>query len=56
MQHLFTTHEAAEYVGRSYFSLISWRNNAHHKHFIPFVKIGRTIRYRLCDLEEFLSE
>lgn len=52
-KHLFTTKEAASYLGVSKSFLDRDRCNGAH---IPFVKLGnRAVRYRLSDLESYLT-
>lgn len=46
-------HEAAVYIGCS----VSWlRNNRRSSTTPPFLKVGRNIRYRFVDLDEWLSQ
>lgn len=48
------TDEAARFLGISPASLASWRCTGTVR--IPFVRIGRAIRYRMADLETFLTQ
>lgn len=50
---LLTTEEAAAFLGCKANSLITWRCTRAVR--IPFVKIGRLVRYRRRDLEAFLN-
>ena len=45
---LLTEVEAAKLLNVHFHSLAVWRSNG--KHGIPFVKIGRAVRYRVADL------
>ena len=49
---LLTDHEAAEYLGVSVGTLSVWRSVGRYQ--IPYLKVGRKIRYRQCDLEAWL--
>lgn len=51
---LLTTREAAELLGVKTNTLTIWRNT--DRQHIPYIKIGRAIRYRRSDLVKFLSE
>lgn len=45
--------EAAEILGVKPQTLRDWR---HHKRYgLPFVRVGRLVRYRLADLEKWLE-
>ncbi|WP_408053264.1 helix-turn-helix transcriptional regulator [Streptomyces sp. CMC78] len=48
-----TPGEAAEYMGLSVSTLANWRCRNEGP---PFVKAGRAVRYRLADLDRWLSE
>jgi len=50
---LFTTPQAAEFLGTTPGTLTTWRCTKQVR--IPYVKIGRNIRYRLQDLQSFLT-
>jgi excisionase family DNA binding protein len=51
---LLTTDEAACYLGTTPGTLAVWRcTKAVH---VPFVKVGRLVRYRRRDLEAFLTD
>lgn len=47
-----TAHQAAEYLGLSYAALAEWRMKGVGP---VFSRAGRLIRYRLADLDEYLS-
>ncbi len=46
-----TTKEAAAFLGISEWTLHTWRSTRRVE--IPYLKIGRVVRYRLEDLETF---
>lgn len=47
-----TTPEAAEYLGTRPHTLEVWRTSGRHR--IPFVKVGRLVKYRRADLDAWL--
>jgi len=49
---LLTTEEAAEFLGVSAGTLAVWRCLARYR--LPFVKIGRNVRYDQDDLQSWL--
>ena len=49
---LRTRPEAAEFLGIKVQTLAAWAMTGKH---IPFVKVGRCVRYRQSALEEFLQ-
>ena len=51
---LLTTREAAKLLGVKANTLAIWRNT--DRYHIPYIKIGRAIRYKRSDLVKFLSE
>lgn len=51
---LLTTAEAAEYLGLKINTLERWRSQFPSR--LPFVKIGRTVKYRLEDLQTYISK
>lgn len=51
--NLLTTEEAAEYLGVAQNSLAVWRTT--HRYPIPYVKVGRLVKYRLNDLNTFIE-
>ncbi len=53
MSKLLTTREAAAILNVKENTLAVWRKNK--KHDLPFIKIGRSIRYNESDLENFLA-
>jgi len=52
-KELFSTREAAEYVGARPHTLETWR--ASGRYGIPFVKVGRLVKYRRADLDAWLQ-
>ena len=50
---LLTPKQAAEYLGIKENTLAVWRSTKRYN--LPFIKIGRSIRYRLSDLENFIK-
>ena len=51
---LISTEEAAEILGLEPATLVNWRCTRRYP--LPFVRIGRSIRYRLSDLELFIEK
>ncbi len=49
---LMTAREAAEYLGLRPQTLAIWRCDARH---LPYIKCGRSVRYKLSDLEQFVE-
>jgi predicted DNA-binding transcriptional regulator AlpA len=52
---VFDTREAAKRIGTTAETLAFWRVTKREP-FLPFFRIGRSIRYRLSDIEEFLQQ
>ena len=50
---LLSTREAAEYLGVRVHSLEVWRCNG--RYFIPYVKIGRLVKYKRLDLDAWIA-
>ncbi len=50
---LLTRREAASYLGVSEQTLAIWKCT--HRYNLPCVKIGRLVKYRLSDLDAFIS-
>ncbi len=50
---LLNRREAAEYLGISKQTLAIW--NCTGRHQVPFVKIGRLVKYRKSDLDAFIA-
>lgn len=58
MQHhipspLFSPNEAAEYLGVDPKTLCVWRCTKRYR--LPYVKVGRNVRYRLSDLQAWID-
>lgn len=53
MQKLLSREEVAEMLGISSATLAVWACNKSQP--LPFAKIGRCVRYRLADVEKFVS-
>lgn len=51
---LLTTEEAAKTLGLSPSTLCIWRTTKRYP--LPYVKVGRMVRYRIEDLEAFLTQ
>ena len=50
---LLTRQQAAKYLGVSNSALASWACNK--RYVLPMVKIGRLVKYRIQDLDDFIS-
>jgi excisionase family DNA binding protein len=50
---LLTTHEAAQLLQLGPSTLTTWRSTGRVR--LPFVQIGRAVRYRLSDLRSFID-
>jgi len=50
---LLTTDEAAAYLGVTRHSLEVWRCVGRYS--IPYIKVGRLVKYRKADLDAFLA-
>lgn len=51
---LLTRDQAAEFLGVKIQTLASWATSGRYS--LPFIKVGRCVKYRLIDLEKFLAE
>lgn len=51
---LLTREEAAEYLGIRPQTLAKWAMTKKHK--LPFVRVGKLVRYRIEDLEKFIAD
>lgn len=51
---LLNRKQAAEYLGITPATLAVWACTKRYK--LPFVKIGRLVKYRISDLEMFINE
>ncbi len=50
---LLTRAQAAEFLGLAPQTLAVWATTGRHS--LPMVKVGRAVRYRLSDLEQWLK-
>lgn len=53
-QPLKTPEATAQFLGVTVETLAVWRSTGRYN--IPFIKVGRSIRYRQSDLEKWLDE
>lgn len=51
---LLTRQQAAEYLGVKPSTLAAWQCTRRYS--LPLVKVGRSVRYRLADLERWLAD
>jgi excisionase family DNA binding protein len=51
--NLLTREQAAQYLGVTPGTLSVWACT--HRYDLPYVRVGRSVRYRLRDLEAFLE-
>lgn len=51
---LLTRQQAAEYLNLAPQTLALWASTGRHN--LPFVKVGRCVRYRRSDLEKWLEQ
>lgn len=51
-KHLLSRNEAAEYLGVKPQTLSVWATTGRYN--LPYIKVGRSVRYRQSDLDEFL--
>ena len=49
-----TSQEAASYLGIQEQTLAAWRCTK--RHVIPFTRVGRLVRYRLPDLDKWITK
>ena len=52
-RQLLDTTEAAEFLGVESHTLAEWRSTERYN--LPYVKIGRLVKYRRQDLEHFVE-
>lgn len=50
---LLNEREAADFLGLKPNTLAAWRSTGRYG--LPFLKVGKPVRYRLADLEKWLS-
>ena len=53
-KNLLSNQEAALYLGITPRTLEVWRCTK--RYIIPYIKVGRLVKYRPCDLDVFLEE
>lgn len=53
-QKLMSPEEAAIYLGTSPNTLACWRSSGRYG--LPFIKIGRMVKYRESDLQAFIEK
>ena len=51
---LLTTNEAAKVLGLPPQTLVNWRHTGRYP--LPFIRVGRLIRYRSADLNDWIEE
>jgi len=52
-KNVLNEREAAQFLGVAVQTLRNWRSQ---RRGVPYLKIGRAVRYRLEDLENFISD
>lgn len=55
MDDLITQEEAAKLLSVKPSTLEAWRHHGRHAHTLPFVKLGRMVRYCRPDVEKFIA-
>ena len=50
---LLTADDAAKYLGIAVNTLSVWRSTGRYD--LPYIKVGRLVKYRLSDLQAFLT-
>ncbi len=53
VKQMLNAEEAADYIGLSKSTLAIWRSTGRYE--LPYVKVGRYVRYRRKDLQAFLD-
>jgi Helix-turn-helix domain len=53
-QHLLNRDQAANILGLKPQTLAVWASTQRYE--LPYVKVGRSVKYRLSDLEMFISD
>ncbi len=51
---LITEDEAADLIGVRPQTLAVWRSTGRYD--LPFIRVGRLVRYRVCDLETWIQD
>lgn len=52
-ESLLTREQAAEFLGLKAATLATWASTQRYD--LPYIKVGRAVRYRMSDLETFLD-
>lgn len=52
-EKLLNTLEASQYLGVTRDTLAVWRTTRRYE--LPYIKVGRLVKYRLTDLDEWLN-
>lgn len=52
-QYLLNREQAARYLGVSVSALAAWACNKRYN--LPMIKVGRLVKYRIQDLDDFIS-
>jgi hypothetical protein len=52
-EKLLTRKEAAEYLDLKEATLAAWATSK--KYSLPYIKLGTTVKYKVCDLESFIT-
>ncbi len=52
-ERLLNTEEASQYLGVTRDTLAVWRTTRRYE--LPYIKVGRLVKYRLTDLNEWLN-
>jgi len=52
MQKLLKPHEIADLLGVKPSTIYQWT----HEGYIPHIKVGRNVRFRECDIEQWLDK
>lgn len=52
-ERLLNTEEASQYLGVTRDTLAIWRTTRRYE--LPYIKVGRLVKYRLTDLDEWLN-
>ncbi|MCP4475597.1 MAG: helix-turn-helix domain-containing protein [Gammaproteobacteria bacterium] len=55
MNDLLTPEEVAKIMGTKVSTLSVWRSTGRYQN-LPFIKVGRLVRYRVEDVENFLND
>ena len=53
-EQLLNTSETSQYLGVKRDTLAVWRTTRRYE--LPYIKVGRLVKYRLTDLDEWLKK